>query len=95
MRTGKPYERVHVALWDSGRDNPESDESDCTVSEAEIRIEAAYRLVARLDNKPLWCDNIERRRLRVSLQRDEARLLRLATGQQLKRRAASRSVTGG
>ena len=84
MRTGKPYERVHIALWDSGSEKPEDDESDCTVSKAEIRIEAAHRLVARLDNKPLWCDNIKRRRLRLSLQRDEARLLLLATGEQLK-----------
>ena len=41
-------------------------------------------VAARLDDEPLRCDNAQRRRLRRSLQRDEARLLRLATGERLR-----------
>ncbi len=86
MRTATANDRLYIALWNVGSEDDEEDEEDedeVAESTAEIRIRYAYSLATRLDNEPLWCDNPERRRLRRSLQRDEARLLRLATGQRL------------
>jgi len=64
--------------------NGDDDGDDVRDFATEMRIQYAYSLAARLDNKPLRCDDLNRRRLRRSLQRDEARLLRLATGERLK-----------
>ena len=89
MRTASANDRLYIALWNVGSEDGEDDEDDeddedeVADSTAEIRIRYAYSLATRLDNEPLWCDNLERRQLRRSLQRDEARLLRLATGEQL------------
>jgi len=83
MRTASANDRLYIALWNIGSEDGEDDEDEVAESTAEIRIRYAYSLATRLDNEPLWCDNPERRRLRRSLQRDEARLLRLATGQRL------------
>jgi len=82
MRTASANDRLYVALWNvgTGDDNDREEVEDST---AEIRIRHAYSLAIRLNNEPLWCDNPHRRRLRRSLQRDEARLLRLATGKRL------------
>lgn len=82
MRTATANDRLYVALWNVGADE-DDDGEDVRESTAEIRIRHAYSLAVRLDNEPLWCDNPHRRRLRRSLQRDEARLLRLATGERL------------
>ncbi len=82
MRTATASERLYVALWNMevrrGGDRDEPAEAT-----AEVRIRQAYDVVARLDDEPLRCDNRQRRRLRRSLQRDEARLLHLATGKRL------------
>ena len=84
MRTATANDRVYVALWNVGAgDDDDDDRKEVENSTAEIRIRHAYSLAVRLDNEPLWCDNPHRRRLRRSLQRDEARLLRLATGERL------------
>ena len=83
MRTASANDRLYIALWNVGSEDGEDDEEEVTDSTAEIRIRYAYSLAVRLDNEPLWCDSPERRRLRRSLQRDEARLLRLATGERL------------
>lgn len=82
MRTASANDRLYVALWNVGADK-DDDGEDVRDSTAEIRIRHAYSLALRLDNEPLSCDNPQRRRLRRSLQRDEARLLRLATGERL------------
>ena len=82
MRTATANDRLYVALWNVGADE-DDDGEDVRESTAEIRIRHAYSLAVRLDNEPLWCDNPHRRRLRRSLQRDEARLLRIATGERL------------
>ena len=83
MRTATANDRLYVALWNVGADEDDEQE-EVRDSTAEIRIRYAYSLAARLDDEPLWCDNPHRRRLRRSLRRDEARLLRLATGERLK-----------
>jgi len=83
MRTATANDRLYVALWNVGGGEDDDDRKEVQDSTAEIRIRHAYSLAARLDNEPLWCDNPYRRRLRRSLQRDEARLLRLATGERL------------
>ena len=83
MRTARMYERMHVARWYTARytaDEIEDDPADRTGTKAEIGIRNAYLRAACLDNEPLRCDNLERRRLRRSLQQDEARLLHIATG---------------
>ena len=85
MRTATANDRLYVALWNLGSDNPDDDQKELAESTAEIRIRYAYSLAARLDDEPLWCDNEHRRRLRRSLQRDEARLLRVATGERLEK----------
>ena len=82
MRTATTNDRLYVALWNVGADR-DDDGEDVSNSTAEIRIRHAYALVLRLDDEPLWCDNAQRRRLRRSLQRDEARLFRVATGEPL------------
>ena len=82
MRTAGASERLYVALWNAGGGDGD-DEQETAGSKVEVRIRQAYNLVARLDDEPLRCDNAQRRRLRRSLQRDEARLLRLATGKRL------------
>ena len=83
MRTATANDRLYIALWNVGNDDGEEDEhADST---AEIRIRYAYSVAARLEDEPLWCDNLHRRKLRRSLQRDEARLLRIATGKRLER----------
>ena len=76
MRTATANDRLYVALWNAGGNEDE----DVRESTAEVRIREAYTRALKLDNQPLWCDNPHRRRLRGSLQRDEERLLRLATG---------------
>ena len=83
MRTATANDRLYVALWNVGADEDDEEQEEVRDSTAEIRIRHAYSLAVRLDNEPLWCDNPHRRRLRRSLQRDEARLLRLATGERL------------
>ncbi|MYH29942.1 MAG: hypothetical protein F4137_14060 [Acidobacteria bacterium] len=83
MRRAGALERLYIALWNVGGDH--DDESEVEDSRAEIRIRNAYTQAFSLNNVPLRCDNARRRRLRTSLQRDEARLLRLATGQRLER----------
>ena len=83
MRTTTANDRLYVALWNVGAGEADDDRDQVRDSTAEIRIRHAYSLAVRLDNKPLWCDNPHRRRLRRSLQRDEARLLHLATGERL------------
>jgi len=83
MRTASANDRLYVALWNIGADEADDDRDQVRDSTAEIRIRHTYSLAVRLDNEPLWCDNPHRRRLRRSLQRDEARLLRLATGERL------------
>lgn len=83
MRTASANDRLYVALWNVGNDDGEKEQEDVTDSVAERRIRSAYTLAAQLDNKALWCDNLYRRRLRRSLQRDEVRLLRIATGERL------------
>ena len=82
MRTATANDRLYVALWNVGAGD-DDDREEVEDSTAEIRIRHAYSLAVRLDNEPLWCDNPHRQRLRRSLQRDEARLLRLATGERL------------
>ena len=84
MRKASASERLYVALWNVV-DVDEDTEDEIANSKAEVRIRQAYAVAARLDNEPLWCDNLERRRLRRSLQRDEARLIHLATGEHLQR----------
>ena len=90
MRTARMYERVHVARWYTAtytaKGEIENDPANCTGSKAEIRILNAYLRAAYLDNEPLRCDNLERRRLRHSLQRDETRLLHMATERHLEER---------
>ena len=83
MRTATANDRLYIALWNVGSEDGDDDREETAESTAEIRIRHAYSLAARLDDEPLWCDNPHRRRLRRSLQRDEARLLRLATGERL------------
>lgn len=86
MRTASANDRLYIALWAIGSgsgDNADEERREVENSTAEIRIRHAYALATRLDNEPLWCDNEHRRRLRRSLQRDETRLLRLATGERL------------
>ena len=88
MRTASARELLYIAGWDGGEaadDKQEQEPSQQLDAEcaAEMRIYDAYDLAARLDDEPLWCDSLERRRLRHSLQRDERRLLSLATGEQL------------
>ena len=82
MRTATARERLYIARW-NGVDEDDDGKVDAE-STAEVRIRHAYDLVARLEDQPLWCDNPKRRRLRRSLQRDESRLLQLATGEDLK-----------
>ena len=83
MRTATVNDRLYIALWNIGND--EDDEKEVGESAAEFRIRQAYADALKLDNHPLWCDNPHRRRLRRSLQRDEERLLRLATGRGLEK----------
>ncbi len=83
MRTATANDRLYIALWNVGSEDGDDDREETAESTAEIRIRHAYSLAARLDDEPLSCDNPHRRRLRRSLQRDEARLLRLATGERL------------
>jgi hypothetical protein len=82
MRTASANDRLYVALWNVGNDEDDQDE-DVTESVAERRIRDAHTIARNLDNTALWCDDLYRRRLRSSLQRDEARLLRIATGKRL------------
>lgn len=86
MRTASANDRLYIALWTIGigrDDDADEERQEVEDSPAEVRIRHAYSLAVRLDNEPLWCDNEHRRRLRRSLQRDEARMLRLATGERL------------
>ncbi len=83
MRTATASDRLYIALWNVGSN--EGEENEVAGSMAEIRIRYAYALEARLDNEPLWCDSLHRRQLRCTLQRDEARLLQIATGEPLKK----------
>ena len=82
MRTATMRERLYIALW-KHKTNDEENPDEVAGSCAEMRIGHAYTRALRLDNEPLHCDNLERRRLRRSLERDETRLLQLATGQRL------------
>lgn len=82
MRTASANEQLYVALWNAGADKNESEAAGST---AEVRIRRAYSQAFTLEDVPLRCDNAHRRRLRRSLQRDEARLLRLATGERIDR----------
>ena len=88
MRTASTNDRLYIALWNVGTEE-DNDGEDVRESTAEVRIRHAYWRAVKLDNEPLWCDNPHRRRLRESLQRDEERLLRLATGKGLKESASS------
>ena len=83
MRNASTSERLYIALWAVGGKADEREAVAGTPIESHIRH--AYAVATRLDNEPLWCDSIERRRLRRSLRRDEARLLHLATGEHIKR----------
>ena len=89
MRTASARERLYIAGWNGGDEDAEDDQQLDAGRQvdaewrAEVRIRQAYDVVARLEDQPLWCDNLKRRRLRHSLQRDERRLLSLATGEQL------------
>lgn len=84
MRRASALERLYVALWNVGA-GKDDDQSEVNHSTAEIRIRHAYMQALNLNDVPLRCDDAHRRRLRRSLQRDEARLLRLATGERLAR----------
>ena len=79
VRTATAGDRLHVALW-NGRNDEVEHGDDINDSATEIRIRHTYSVALKLGNEPVWCDNPHRRRLRHSLQRDERRLLRLATG---------------
>ena len=83
IRTANTKDRLYIALWNIGADMYDDDLAEVKDSATEIRIRAAYTIVLGLDNVPLRCDNPRRRRLRCSLQRDEERLLHLATGERL------------
>ncbi len=84
MRTASANDQLYVALWNAGA-GKDDDQSEVADSTAEIRIRHAYSQAFTLNDVPLRCDNAHRRRLRRSLQRDEARLLRLATGERFER----------
>ena len=79
MRTASARERLYLAGWTGVDEDAGEDQQVDAESTAEVRIRQAYDLVARLEDQPLWCDNVKRRRLRRSLQRDERHLLGLAT----------------
>ena len=83
IRRASTLDRLYIALWNAGADH--HDESEVEDSRTEIRIRNAYSQALTLNNVPLRCDNAHRRRLRTSLQRDEALLLQLATGQRFNR----------
>ena len=84
MRTASANDRLYVTLWNAGAERGD-DQSEVHATATEIRIRHAYSQALTLNDVPLRCDNGRRRRLRRSLQRDEARLLRLATGERLAR----------
>ena len=91
MRTASPRELHYIAGWHDDEEEAEDDQQvdtgwklDAELA-AEMRIWDAYEEVTRLEDEPLWCDNVKRRRLRHSLQRDERRLLSIATGEDLER----------
>lgn len=93
MRTADTHDRMYIVQWTFGIEtgagaDPDEDgdaaaESRDWEARRESRIEAAYELAWRLGNEPLRCDNNHLRRLRVSLQRDEMRLLQIATGKRI------------
>ena len=83
MRGAGLFDRVYVALWNLNTPGSEDGVKGLAGLPVEYRVWLAYERADLLGRHPLRCDNLTRRQLRRSLQRDEAILLHLATGKKV------------
>ena len=84
MRLAGLKDRLYIALWRYPQDvdSVEASLEDPVKAyhiKAETRITLAYAQAVRLGDESRWCDTAARRRLRRTLQRDEERLLAIAS----------------
>ena len=87
MRLAGWKDRLYIALWRYPKDvdivesieTPREDPVRAYHIKADTRITLAYAQAVRLGDEPRWCDTAARRRLRRTLQRDEERLLAIAS----------------
>ena len=84
MRNAGFFDRVYVAFWNARLPDSVDHEKGFAGRAVEYRVWLACERAELLGRYPLRGDNLTRRRLRRSLQHDEANLLQLATGERLK-----------